>query len=179
MLLPSFFFFIVIICFYNKVTYKINAHSFQSRFYFSEIGTAPVSRRARQHRKRDRYLELAAVGDDNLGPGGAAVRAERLHGLDDLHALDNAAEDDVLAVEPRGLDGAEEELRAVGAGASVGHGEHAGAGVLEGEVLVRELGAVDRLATRAVVVGEVTLEATKEKEKKRVGCWSVGWPVGS
>lgn len=30
----------------------------------------------------------------------------------------------VLAVEPGGLDGAEEELRAVGVGAGVGHGQH-------------------------------------------------------
>merc|ERR1711865_1257729 len=61
-----------------------------------------------------------------------------------------------LAIEPVGLDGAEEELRAVGAGASVGHGQSSGASVLEGEVLVLELGAVDGLAAGTVVVGEVT-----------------------
>ena len=37
--------------------------------------------------------------------------------------------------------GAQEELRAVGARAGVGHREDAAAGVLEGEVLVGELGA--------------------------------------
>jgi hypothetical protein len=47
--------------------------------------------------------------------------------------------------------GAQEELRAVGAGAGVGHREGARAGVLEREVLVGELGAVDGLAARACV----------------------------
>jgi hypothetical protein len=61
-----------------------------------------------------------------------------------------------LTIEPRGLDGADEELRAVGVGASVGHGEDALASVLQLEVLVLELLSVDRLASSAVPVGEVT-----------------------
>jgi len=62
----------------------------------------------------------------------------------------------VLAVEPGGLGGADEELGAVGVGTSVGHGEDAGAVVLELEVLILELVAVDGLSSSAVVVGEVT-----------------------
>jgi len=62
----------------------------------------------------------------------------------------------VLAVEPVGLDGAEEELRAVGVWAGVGHGENAWASVLEREVLVGELFAVDRLAAGTITLGEVT-----------------------
>ena len=62
----------------------------------------------------------------------------------------------MLAVEPGGLGRADEELGAVGVGSGVGHGEDAGAGVLEAEVLVLELVAVDGLAAGAVVVGEVT-----------------------
>jgi hypothetical protein len=62
----------------------------------------------------------------------------------------------VLAVEERRGDGAEEKLGPVGVGARVGHGEDAGSGVGEGEVLVGEGPAVDGLAARAVVVGEVT-----------------------
>ena len=46
-------------------------------------------------------------------------------------------------------------LAAVCVGASVGHGEQAGCVVLELEVLVRKLLAVDALTTGAVVVGEV------------------------
>ena len=41
--------------------------------------------------------------------------------LDDVHALDNRAEDDVFTVQPGGLGGAEEKLGAVGSGTSVGH----------------------------------------------------------
>src|ERR687897_1434057 len=49
------------------------------------------------------------------------------HGVDHLHALDDLAEDGVLAVEPgcRGL--GDEELGPVGVGAGVGHGQVAGA----------------------------------------------------
>merc|ERR1712156_1027387 len=87
-------------------------------------------------------LAHAGVGDDDL--------------LEGVHALDDLSEDDVFAVEPRGLGGAQEELAAVGVGAGVGHGEDAGAGVLQGEVLVLELHAVDRLAPGAVSGGEVS-----------------------
>lgn len=62
----------------------------------------------------------------------------------------------MLAVQPWAGDGGDEELGAVGVGTSVGHGKKTRAGVLLGEVLIRELGAIDRLTTSAVVVGEVT-----------------------
>ena len=54
-------------------------------------------------------LELAAVGDDDRLGGRARARADGLDLLDDVHALGHGAEDDVLAVEPVGLDRAEEE----------------------------------------------------------------------
>jgi len=50
----------------------------------------------------------------------------------------------------------DEELRAVGVGTSVGHGEEEGAVVTELEVLIGETRAVDGDTTSAVVVGEVT-----------------------
>jgi hypothetical protein len=61
----------------------------------------------------------------------------------------------VLAVEPGGLHGTDEELGAVGVGPGVGHGEHAGSRVAQLEVLVGELGAVDGLPSGAVAAGEV------------------------
>tara|TARA_R110002003_G_scaffold64_12_gene6066 strand:+ start:22907 stop:23209 length:303 start_codon:yes stop_codon:yes gene_type:complete len=52
------------------------------------------------------------LNGDRLG-GLAGLGSDALDSLDDVEALDDLAEDDVLAVEPRGLDGADEELRAV------------------------------------------------------------------
>ena len=99
---------------------------------------------------------MAGGCDDDFLSGCSALRAYALDGLDDVHALDDGAEHDVLAVQPRGLVGAQEELGAVGVGAGVGHGEDARARVAELEVLVLEFVPVDRLTSSTVVVGEVT-----------------------
>lgn len=40
-----------------------------------------------------------------------------------VHAFNNLAENDVLAVQPRSLGSADKELAAVGVGASVSHGQ--------------------------------------------------------
>ena len=80
-----------------------------------------------------------------------ATRLDALHGP---HAssitLWHLAEDDVTTIEPGGDDGGDEELRAVGVGAGVGHAEHEGAAVGELEVLVCEFLAVDGFAARAL-----------------------------
>ena len=86
--------------------------------------------RGRGKRKKNRLLDLAAVGDDDTLLGGARRGAHPLHRHDDFHALDDVAENNVLAIEPRGGNSAEEELGAVGVGAGVGHGEDARAVVL-------------------------------------------------
>lgn len=57
--------------------------------------------------------KLTAVGDDDLGLGGTGGGTVGLDLLDDVHAVDDRAEDDVLAVQPRGLLSADEELGAV------------------------------------------------------------------
>ena len=79
-----------------------------------------------------------------------------LHELHDVHALDDLTEYGVLAVQPRGDHGGDEELGSLGVGASVSHGEKSGLGVLDLEVLVVELTAVDGLAAHTVSVSEVT-----------------------
>jgi len=100
-------------------------------------------------------LELAGLVDRNLFARFAALGAVGLNLLDDIHALDHRSEDHVLAVEPRGLHCGQEELRPIGVGTCVGHRENAGSGVLQSEVLVGKLGAIDGLASRAVMIGEV------------------------
>jgi hypothetical protein len=102
-------------------------------------------------------IKLAALGDlDSLD--GAVCRSSLgvLDLLDNLVAFKDLTEDDVLAIEPRGDNGGDEELGAVGVTTSVGHGEKTLLGVLELEVLVLEAVAVDGLATSAVTLGEVT-----------------------
>lgn len=119
---------------------------------------------------------LAILNGTTGGTGG-------LDSLDDLEGLivSNLAEHDVAAVQPGGHDGGDEELGAVAVldplasvhsrgktqlghacigdirvGAGVGHGQQTRAGVLDLEVLIGELLAVDGLATSAVATGEVT-----------------------
>ena len=71
-------------------------------------------------------LDLTAVSDNDRLGGSAVSGADSLNSLDDLVALDDLTEDNVLAVQPGGLGGADEEL---GAGAvrmlGAGHGDHA------------------------------------------------------
>lgn len=61
----------------------------------------------------------------------------------------------MTVVQPACLDSGDEELRSIGVGTSVGHRQAAGFGVLEREVLIFELVAIDGLATGAIVIGEV------------------------
>lgn len=106
-----------------------------------------------------RLATASLDGTNNLIRGGITVR--------------NLAEDDVLAVEPGGDDGGDEELGAIAAEgvsvecegrgecegegeeslrvrASVGHGQEEGLVVAELEILVGELLAVDGLAAGAL-----------------------------
>lgn len=62
----------------------------------------------------------------------------------------------MLAIKVRGQHGGDEELRSVGVGAGVGHGQEADTVVLQLEVLIGELGAVDTLATTSITSGEIT-----------------------
>ena len=98
---------------------------------------------------------MSTVGDCDLPGRLSSLGAEALDLLDDLHPLHHLAEHHVLPVQPGSLGSADEELRVVGVRAGVGHGEDPGACVLQTEVLVSKLLAVDGAATSSVVVGEV------------------------
>jgi hypothetical protein len=95
----------------------------------------------------------------------------------------------VLAIQPRGHDSGDEELRAVGVGTSVSHGQEERTVVLQLEVFILELFTVDGLAlkrykrvsgrtlggplvklvtyTGTVEVGEVTTLELMDKKGKR------------
>jgi hypothetical protein len=60
------------------------------------------------------FLKLSARLDDNLCAGGTRSRSNTLDGLDDVHTLDDLAEDDVLAIEPGCLGGTEEDCDKIG-----------------------------------------------------------------
>lgn len=103
-----------------------------------------------------RSLYSSTISDSNLCFRLAAGSSQFFDCSNKFHALDNLTENDVGTVKPRGDDGSDEELRAVGVLASICHGQDTWLGVLPLEVLVFELLAVDRLATSTVASREVT-----------------------
>lgn len=107
-------------------------------------------------KKEKKNLQLSTVGDHNLLGGLSGLVAVGFDLPDDVHAFDDASEDDVAIIEPGGLHGGDEELGSVGVRAGVGHRHDSGASVSQDEVLILELVAVDGLSTGAIVVLEVT-----------------------
>ncbi|KAH3665063.1 hypothetical protein OGATHE_003878 [Ogataea polymorpha] len=146
-----------------RLEYRRNCQTYHSGAFLSSVGCrGHADRRVeyykhiKDHRLITHYLQLTRVGDLDPGTGGAGSRAELLNGLDNIVALDNLAKDNVLAVQPRTWNSRDEELGAVGVWTSIGHRKQTRLRVLVVEVLVRELGAVDALATGTVEVGEVS-----------------------
>jgi len=70
-----------------------------------------------------RALDHAAVGNHNLLLCFAALTAQGLNLLNELHVLNDLTEYDVLAIEPCGDDGGDKELRSISVRASVRHGQ--------------------------------------------------------
>ena len=75
--------------------------------------------------------------------------------FDNIHTLGDVAKDAVLAIQPVGFDGAQEKLAAVRIWARIGHRENPRTGVLELEVFVGKLLAVDGFPTSSVLAGKV------------------------
>merc|ERR1719244_544747 len=103
----------------------------------------------------DAFLAHSTVCDYNFLRSFPRLGTKAFDLLDDIHPLHNLTEHHMLPVQPLSLGSAEEELGPIGVGASISHGQNAGSGVLQLEVLILKLGAVDRLATSAISSSEV------------------------
>ena len=108
--------------------------------------------------------QLATVCNDHRLGGLAGLRSHSLNLLHYVHAICDWSKDHVLSIQPLSLHGTQEELGSVGVGPCVSHGQNARACVLQGEVLIGKLRAVDRLATGTVPRGEVSTLGTESSE---------------
>jgi len=119
--------------------------------------------------KLTQNLTLSTVCHDNLLACLSTLRSKRFNLLYNVHAINDLAEHDMLAVQPAGLSSAQKELGAVGVGAGIGHRQDAGTGVLQTKVFVLKLIAVDGFATGAVVVGEIATLAHESRDNSMEG----------
>ena len=89
---------------------------------------------------------------------GLVVSVDRvaLDGVEHVQAIDYLAENDVRSIQMRCVNEAEEELRAVGTWASIGHRKDTTSSVLINEIFVFEIRSIDGLAASAVVCSEIT-----------------------
>jgi carbonic anhydrase/acetyltransferase-like protein (isoleucine patch superfamily) len=83
----------------------------------------------------------------------------------DIHSFHNVAEDDVLIIQVGCSFAGDEKLTSVGIRAGVGHAQLTSGCVLDDEVFVGKLFAVNRAASSTVSVGKVT---TYERRKEWV-----------
>jgi len=100
--------------------------------------------------------ELTTVSDGHIALGLPALASLTFDRFHDIHSVNDFAEHHVLSIQPFGLDGAQEELRPVGVGSSVRHGQDTGTHVLFLEVLIRELLPVDRFTSGSVTPSEIS-----------------------
>lgn len=128
-------------------------------------------------------LKLTAVSDGHWLAGRTRAASHGLHLVDHFVTLGDLAEDNVLAVQPLSICGANEELRSVGIGSSVGHREAARTEVLAGttcKAFIGELHAVDRLTAGTVSCSEVaTLAHELGDDTVKLAAEEVEWLAGT
>jgi len=112
-----------------------------------------------------RILELARVGDHDFLPLEGfvpPVNSDVFHQVNNFLSFHNLTKNDMLAVEMGRQGGGNEELRAIGVGAGVGHGEEIFLIVADEELgvpvkaLVLEFLAVDGFPSSPVMISKVT-----------------------
>lgn len=88
---------------------------------FLDLGTVPFSLSAKLGKQRPKLKlsHFATLRNDDIRSGLFAPGASIFDFADDVDAVDDFAEDDVLVVEKGGGDGGDEELAAVGVGSGV------------------------------------------------------------
>lgn len=101
-------------------------------------------------------LQLAGVDNLDLRLWLAGWGTVAFDGLQGLATFNQLTKNNVMAVQPWTWDSGDEELGAVGVWAGIRHRKLTRLGVLDVEVLVLELVAVDGLTAVAVEVGDVT-----------------------
>ena len=78
------------------------------------------------------------------------------------------SEHDMLPIQPGGLHSGDEELRSVGVAPGIGHGQPAGSEVLQLEVLVLELVAIDGLSASPSNINVITQRSKDESRVTRL-----------
>ena len=103
------------------------------------------------------HLPAFVDGDLELRDTGFGVHGYCLDLAHDQHAIrvQHTAKYTVLAIQPLCLDARDEELAAVGIGATVGHAQQARRIVLEREVLIGELATINANLSCAIALHKV------------------------
>lgn len=112
-----------------------------------------LKRKGRRVVNKDIYcqhLTDTRLVNDNLCRSLSGLRSISLNLLDNVKALDNRSKHNVLAIQPFGRSRAQEELGSVGSWSGVGHGQDSWSSVLQGEVLIGKLLAIDTLSSGSV-----------------------------
>mmetsp|Transcript_16340 Transcript_16340/g.31884 ORF Transcript_16340/g.31884 Transcript_16340/m.31884 type:complete len:211 (+) Transcript_16340:258-890(+) len=109
-----------------------------------------------EEKRHDLLSNLSRLSNNHGSRRSATLRSHPLDLIHNIQTIHNLSKDDVSTIEPRAVDGANEELRSVGVGPGVGHGEDSFALVLEIKVLVGELLPINGLSTSSIMVGEIS-----------------------